>query len=299
MRHLFFGRSQCPHESVFCLLENGGPVPSVRPVTVAIKVVSGPHGELSRDEVNRLLTRLQPGHSIRVGRSCEDADVHVPLDPSMSKAHFEVAYDGQSCTVKDLDSRNGTFVNGTAVKEATLHHGDSLVAGETTFEVGMFDSGRAKAPPAPTAAEDGHLDGRAEPPPPDEPVAAVEAEQVARGSEVILVLTITSGPFDDAELNKLSRLLAWIHCGQKMVIGRSAQEAEMVVRPDGQMSPAHFEVSCDGRSARLRDLGSDNGTFVNDRRVEEAVLQQDDKIRAGETIFAVGIWGASTVATSR
>ncbi|MXY17617.1 MAG: FHA domain-containing protein, partial [Acidobacteria bacterium] len=38
--------------------------------------------------------------------------------------------------VKDLDSTNGTFVNGWRVEQATLREGDLLRLGGVEFEVG-------------------------------------------------------------------------------------------------------------------------------------------------------------------
>ena len=35
----------------------------------------------------------------------------------------------------------------------------------------------------------------------------------------------------------------------------------------------------------MRDLGSRNGTFLNDERVEESALRSDDRIRVGDHVF--------------
>ncbi len=56
------------------------------------------------------------------------------IDPSISRKHclFRLEEDGRF-QIKDLDSRNGTLVNGQAVKQQYLHHGDEIAAGDSVF----------------------------------------------------------------------------------------------------------------------------------------------------------------------
>jgi hypothetical protein len=65
-----------------------------------------------------------------------DCDV-VLEDGSVSKQHAELHWHEaeRRCTVKDLGSRNGTFLNGTLVmkREATLKDGDILSVGYVQF----------------------------------------------------------------------------------------------------------------------------------------------------------------------
>ena len=42
----------------------------------------------------------------------------------------------------------------------------------------------------------------------------------------------------------------------------------------------------------LRDLGSTNGTFVNERRVDRVRLNSGDRIAAGQSIFQVRVEGS-------
>jgi hypothetical protein len=56
-------------------------------------------------------------------------------DPHMSARHFVmVCHDGH-CRIRDLDSTNGTFLNGAKISEATLNDGDRIEAGRSTFHV--------------------------------------------------------------------------------------------------------------------------------------------------------------------
>ena len=51
------------------------------------------------------------------------------------------------------------------------------------------------------------------------------------------------------------------------------------------VSRAHSKILNTGRSVRIRDLGSTNGTYVNDELVEERTLSDGDFIKIGRTIF--------------
>ena len=51
------------------------------------------------------------------------------------------------------------------------------------------------------------------------------------------------------------------------------------------VSRAHSKITNAGRSVKIRDLGSTNGTYVNDELVEERTLVDGDFIKIGRTIF--------------
>jgi pSer/pThr/pTyr-binding forkhead associated (FHA) protein len=65
----------------------------------------------------------------RIGRG-EDNDI-VLADPSVSRAHAEIESDAAGPLVRDLDSTNGTAVNGRRVRAERLHDGDELSFGNT------------------------------------------------------------------------------------------------------------------------------------------------------------------------
>jgi len=68
------------------------------------------------------------------------------VDPSVSRKHclLRQGEDGRF-QVKDLDSRNGTLVNGLAVKEQWLHHGDEIATGDSVFLFLLEDAEQALA----------------------------------------------------------------------------------------------------------------------------------------------------------
>jgi pSer/pThr/pTyr-binding forkhead associated (FHA) protein len=69
-----------------------------------------------------------------VGRS-PASDV-VLTDPAVSRRHVELRLDGQTVVVEDLESSNGTLVNGEQIETATrLAAGDRVGIGSTELEV--------------------------------------------------------------------------------------------------------------------------------------------------------------------
>jgi pSer/pThr/pTyr-binding forkhead associated (FHA) protein len=81
------------------------------------------------------------------------ADVMIP-DESVSRVHASVRVDGDTVVVEDLESSNGTRVNGREVSQARLEHGDLIQMGGTELEVRIDDSdGEPSTPTDPTLIE--------------------------------------------------------------------------------------------------------------------------------------------------
>ena len=68
---------------------------------------------------------------VTIGR--EAANGIAITDPSVSRKHCLVSWQDGRFRVRDLASRNGTLVNGTAVEERWLQHGDEISTGDSSF----------------------------------------------------------------------------------------------------------------------------------------------------------------------
>lgn len=77
--------------------------------------------------------------------------------------------------------------------------------------------------------------------------------------------------------------------GEKLAIGR-ATEADLQI-PLGTVSRRHCEILIEDGDVIVRDTGSSNGTYVNDKRVQEIELSPGDKLTVGPVIFTVVIDG--------
>ena len=78
---------------------------------------------------------LEVGRELRIGRT-ESADFSVPGDGQISSVHFSLEFDDVACRIQDLNSSNGTFVNGQRITATTeLNDGAEILAGQTQFVV--------------------------------------------------------------------------------------------------------------------------------------------------------------------
>lgn len=291
---------QQPSEPAEIAETESQPDPWRAPFEAILNIEEGPFGDLEFSNLSRLLNWLSPGQRLTVGRGLQ-ADMRVYQDQRMSAVHFEFICEEDGCRIRDLDSRNGTYLNGRRIREAAVSHGDRVKAGSTVLGVGILRGGEPFVP-ASEAAESTDSIAQLEPDRVQEErresAAAERPAPSPRGMPLApmrVVIVIQSGPFGDATGLKASRLLVWFGAGEAIVVGRVASRANLTIGQDPGISAAHFEVSCDGRRCRLRDLDSSNGTFVNDKRVSQAILRDGDQIRAGHTILGVTIEGGEPI----
>ncbi|MEE8201598.1 MAG: FHA domain-containing protein [Candidatus Acidoferrales bacterium] len=99
--------------------------------------------ELVGKQKNWTFTREE----VRVGRD-PSCDLAVPSDdyPMVSGRHLRIRFEGGEYWVEDLESRNGTFLNGRSVRREKLSPGDSLRLGADGPEL------RVQFEPVPTGA---------------------------------------------------------------------------------------------------------------------------------------------------
>ena len=72
-----------------------------------------------------------PSGEIHIGR--DPSNLLSISDPSLSRRHCALSRDTDGYRIRDLDSRNGTSVNGVAIKEARLRDGDQISVGDSVF----------------------------------------------------------------------------------------------------------------------------------------------------------------------
>ncbi|MEX0793393.1 MAG: FHA domain-containing protein [Pirellulaceae bacterium] len=77
---------------------------------------------------------VEQGVMFRVGR-LPQADMVVREDRALSGLHFAILCDSKRCRVRDLNSTNGTQINGISVNLVELVTGDTILAGNTQFKV--------------------------------------------------------------------------------------------------------------------------------------------------------------------
>ncbi len=95
---------------------------------------------MGRPAVMAVIAGPADGRSVRlldlpivVGRSRDLADFAID-DAGMSKRHFQIFSDRDTLVIQDLQSSNGTLLNGAAVDRAPLKHGDTVGAGSSLMQ---------------------------------------------------------------------------------------------------------------------------------------------------------------------
>ncbi|MBI3269558.1 MAG: HD domain-containing protein [Planctomycetes bacterium] len=80
---------------------------------------------------------LTEGKSIAIGRG-EESDIAL-FDAGLSRKHFQVEVRGGVFILTDLESTNGTFVNGQRITVWQLSPGDLVTAGTSAFELAVYE----------------------------------------------------------------------------------------------------------------------------------------------------------------
>lgn len=97
---------------------------------------------------------------------------------------------------------------------------------------------------------------------------------------MICVLRVIDGPKAGAK--------CWLKKDQRITIGRLST-SDFCVAEDHHMSRNHLVVEGVGDGFRVRDVGSSNGTFLNDSPVSLVEICNGDQVRAGMTVFQVEV----------
>lgn len=95
---------------------------------------------------------------------------------------------------------------------------------------------------------------------------------------MICVLKVIDGP--------ASGMKCWLKKDQRLTIGR-LNSCDFSVAADTHMSRNHLIVEGLDSGFRLRDVGSSNGTYVNDLPISVVELCNGDHIKAGTSVFEV------------
>lgn len=237
---------------------------------------------------------------LTVGRG-ESADWMVAEDTAMSSNHFQVSVNQQGCVVTDLDSTNGTIVDGQRIAARELRDGDRIKAGATVFQISISQRPRsasliaglnAASNAAPESASAGTNAIATESSRPPSVKAGGESQQATRERpEGYQVPKTRSRPFTGAVIEVCSENAhgrkSILRSGQSITVGRTEQ-ADFVIQ-DPMLSARHFTVSSTASGWQLVDLDSSSGTQVGGANVSKTLLRTGDRILAGQTEFVVTI----------
>jgi pSer/pThr/pTyr-binding forkhead associated (FHA) protein len=232
------------------------PIPSSRTATQTFAPVEPGRAKLVVDPGDGLdgATFRLDGERIEAGRS--RGAVVFPDDPCLAPHHATFFYRAGSLHVRDEGSPGGVFLRLRGIS-VPLRPGDHFSVGNRLLRYA------GQVPPAPTPPPDGTR--RLGSPRPAAPAAVIE-EWLEGG---------TGGR-------------VFVRGGPAVTIGRGGCSVNL--GDDPHVSPAHAEILLDANgNARLKDLGSSNGTYVKIPPHGERELHDGDRLRMGREVLRVGV----------
>ncbi len=181
-----------------------------------------------------------------IGRA--DSNAIRLTDRNVSRKHAQLKRNGAGWLVRDLESYNGTYVNGGRVAgEQHVQHGDVVQLGDYRLE--FVDEARVAAPPPPGAA-------------PQPPPAHQRPDR--------LVVVVGPQPGQEFALDR-----------EHFTIGRS-EDATMSIN-HGSVSRVHAELFAVGNGRfEIIDKGSANGIRINGQEVRRGFVEAGDALELGD-----------------
>jgi pSer/pThr/pTyr-binding forkhead associated (FHA) protein len=217
----------------------------------------------------RLILRLANGReqefalskpSILIGRAAT-SDILLP-DPKVSRTHARIECGSGSCTVIDLGSANGTRVNGKHVERAVLSPGDVIQLGDCILRYEL--SAPVVEPDITIIDTDADIEK-----------TLVEARLMTalNDTQQPRLVIVTPDKTWEAPLTQ-----------DALTLGRHPDNDIDLEYPNVSRHHARIERRSD--DFIIRDLGSANGTWLGNRRIEEQALQDGDSLRIGPATIA-------------
>ena len=207
---------------------------------------------------------LPSGRSVVVGRGVL-SDLAV-YDPTISRIHAELTVQDDGVQVRDLDSSNGTCINGARVSMGRLSPGDSVTFGKVVFQ--LREAGRTEAappdlPPGAGLVPGGEIIRQLAVEPPGAATAVGGAEK-----KLGLLLTVSQKLSGELDLDRLLGLIA-----ETILELMDVDRVQILLRQegDGELVPRVFRSRDEG--AQRQQVPRSIANKAVDERI--AVLTQD------------------------
>ena len=215
------------------------------------------------------------GATATIGRA-EENPIGLFGDPGVQARHALIERRGADYSIRNLAVQEGTFVNGNRIETVALHDGDRIRI--SNYEMIFHSRAGAQAGGAVIAG----APRPAASPSPAQPVSAGAARVAPTPSGAA---STSAKPVSSARA-----YLAGVNGDQFALrpdtatrLGR-ALDNDIVVT-DTSVSRHHATIEATDGGFRLRDLGSQNGTFVGGERITDAPLGNGDSVRIGDAAF--------------
>jgi pSer/pThr/pTyr-binding forkhead associated (FHA) protein len=203
------------------------------------------------------------GKTVMMGRA-EENPVGLFGDTSVQPRHAVIERRADGYALRNLAVQAGTLVNGTRVETIDLHDGDRIKMGN--YEL-SFHLRQGAASTHPVASGRSALSQPAPAPPAGAQTAPAPAAPAGDGP---YLSAADGGRFA-------------IRASTATHIGRALDND--IVLNDSSVSRHHATIEARNGSFTLRDLGSQNGTWLHGDRITEVALDNGDALRLGDAVL--------------
>jgi ABC transport system ATP-binding/permease protein len=202
----------------------------------------------------------------RIGRGDEHNDIALPMEyKSISRRHLEIRRADGGYHVRDLGSGNGLSVNGIQVENAVLTDGDEIVIGLDAEAVSIRFSAGSDLTTASSAGES--------------VPATLRLLDLAPQGVPTLAIRLPSGKSGYFAIEK------------DITLAGRAPNADLHL-PYAYISARHFELRRSEHEFTITDLGSSNGTLLNNKSLPANTptpIHDQDILRIGDDNFGVSL----------
>ncbi len=234
-----------------------------------------------RSKSNSLAAKVYPLiDSVVLGR---DASSDLRIESNLlSRQHARITIAHDRLQVCDLNSTNGTYLNGKRIEQADAFPGDELRFDQLIFEV----IGPALATDATVSDETVLRDQD------DDATALAQAdEEATRFAEApmpVAFITDHSGLMQSPKIQLI-----------KMQYGVGRHPDSDICINDNSLSKHHAKLLMIEGQWWIEDQNSSNGTWINSERINKACLDHGDIIRLGRVEMEYSINGAAEIQRTR
>jgi pSer/pThr/pTyr-binding forkhead associated (FHA) protein len=211
-----------------------------------------------------LLAEDGPGQEFALGKTritlgrATTNDI-VLSDDRVSRIHTRLECSLRGCALLDLGSANGSYVNDIRVERMLLQPGDLIRLGNSQFRFERHSPIQQSGVTVIDAAAD--LDQAL-----DQEILPFSVNETSQ-PRLVVVTPRRTWEVSLGDIDALS-------------IGRTDDTDLILEHP--RVSRRHAEIQRKGGIFILRDLGSTNGTWQGDERVDQLILQDGDEFQIGE-----------------
>lgn len=240
-------------------------------VKVTLTVIEG-------EDYQKTIQMTQP--VLTIGRKNTPFNLN---DVKISSQHAKVEIRGKDVFIVDLNSRNGTIVNGTAVSRSLLKDLDVVELGFTKIQINIVENLQAFKK---TQFQDAQTQVQKD-------ISSLIDDELEKFSKWDLSSPSLSKqkvdqdtlPFGLEIKKGPDKGKKYIFPKSKIILGRG--NVDCLLR-DQDVSRMHAMIEVDGNGIMtIKDLNSTNGMMINGKKEVEAELVPGDVVQMGQTVFVI------------